>query len=259
MSDTAPAPSPITRRRALRGIFGGTVALAALAALACTPKTEVTVAAPQQTGISVTGSATVAVKPDIARLNIGVQTTDTTVAAARNSAAEAMTKVQTALKQKGVAEKDLQTQNLSITPQYANNPTGTGTPTIRGYQVSNQLQVTVRNIDSASEVLDAAVAAGGNAVRVNGISFTVDKPEQFLSQGRDEAVKNARARAEVLAKAAGVTLGAARAISESTNGGGSIVQPRAANASGALDASPLPVNPGEQTLQLTVSVLYDIK
>lgn len=257
MPESIPARASITRRRALRGLLGGTVAVAALAALACTPKTEVTVAAAQQTGITVTGSATVVVKPDIARLSIGVQTTEATVAGARNSAAEAMTKVQAALKQKGIADKDLQTQNLSITPQYANNPGGTGTPTIRGYQVSNQLQVTVRNLDSASEVLDAAVAAGGNAVRVNGISFTVDKPEQFLSQARDEAVKNARARAEVLAKAAGVTLGAARAISESTNGG-SVVQPRAASSGGAMDAA-TPVNPGEQTLQLTVSVLYDIK
>ncbi len=254
MPESILAPTSITRRRALRGLLGGAVAVAALAALACTPKTEVTVAAPQQTGITVTGSATVAVKPDIARLNIGVQTTEATVAGARNSAAEAMTKVQAALKQKGIADKDLQTQNLSITPQYANNPGGTGTPTIRGYQVSNQLQVTVRNLDSASEILDAA---GGNAVRVNGISFTVDKPEQFLSQAREEAVKNARARAEVLAKAAGVTLGAARAISESTNGS---VPPlaRTANAGGVMDAA-TPLNPGEQTLQLTVSVLYDIQ
>lgn len=256
----SPFPTPsLTRRRVLRTLFGGVVAATALAALACTPKTEVTIASPsQQTGIALTGSATISVKPDVARLNLGVQVTEASVSAARNGAADAMTKVQAALKQKGVMEKDIRTQNLNITPQYSNTTDKNGAPTIRGYQVSNQLQVTVRNIDTASDVLDAAVAAGGNAVRVNGISFTVDQPEQFLSHARDEAVKNARTRAEVLAKAAGVSLGTVRSISESTNGSAIAVPQRAAASADGLAAPPTPVNPGEQTLQLTVSVVYDI-
>ena len=248
----------LTRRQAIRVAFGGTVAAAALAALACTPTTQVTVAgASQQTGIAVTGSATVSVKPDIARLNLGVEATEATVAAARSRAADVMTKVQDALKQKGVQEKDIRTQYLNISPQYTQSPDRIAPPTIRGYLVSNQLQITVRNIDSTSEVLDAAVAAGGNAVRVNGISFTVDQPEQFLGQAREEAVKMARARAEVLAKAAGVSLGTARSITES--GGGATPIPLRAEAP-ALSAggAPTPVNPGEQTLQLTVQVVYDI-
>ena len=247
----------LSRRSALRTILGGALAAAALGTIACTPKTEVTVAGPaQQSGIAVTGSANVSVKPDVARLNLGVEVTDTTVAGARSHAADAMTKVQTALKAKGVQEKDIRTQSLNITPQYTQSPDRTVPPAIRGYLVSNVLQVTVRNIDSASEVLDAAVAAGGNTVRVNGISFTVDQPEQFLSQAREEAVKNARARAEVLAKAAGVTLGAARSVTESGNGGP--VPLDRAVAAPAVANAPTPVNPGEQQIQLTVSVVYDI-
>ena len=240
-----------------RAILGGLVAAIALATLACTPTTQVTVASPQQqTGIAVSGTGKVSVKPDIAQLNLGVEVTDASVAVARSRAADVATKLQAALKEKGVADKDIRTQVLNITPQYANTPDRNGTPTIIGYRVSNQLQVTVRNIDSTSEVLDAAVAAGGNAVRVGGISFTVDQPEQFLSQAREEAVKNARARAEVLAKAAGVTLGAPRSVSESTSGDVSPV-PRASAAPATLGA-PTPVNPGEQSLSLTVSVVYDI-
>ncbi|MSQ31511.1 MAG: DUF541 domain-containing protein [Dehalococcoidia bacterium] len=248
----------LTRRHAIRTIFGGAVAAAALAALACTPTTQVTVASPaQQSGIAVIGTASVSVKPDVARLNLGVEVTDASVATARARAADTMTKVQAALKQKGVQEKDIRTQYLNISPQYTSSPDRTAPPTIRGYVVNNQLQITVRNIDSASEVLDAAVAAGGNAVRVNGISFAVDQPEQFLAQAREEAVRNARARAEVLAKAAGVSLGTARSITESTNGGPIPFPERAAAAPSSL-GGPTPVNPGEQSLQLTVSVVYDI-
>ncbi|MGE3857251.1 MAG: SIMPL domain-containing protein, partial [Dehalococcoidia bacterium] len=97
----------------------------------------------------------------------------------------------------------------------------------------------------------------GDSVRVNGISFTVDQPEQFLTQARDEAVKNARARAEVLAKAAGVTLGAARSVTESTNGG-PVPFPERAMAAPAVGGAATPINPGEQTLTLTVNVTYNI-
>lgn len=249
----------LTRRTALRALLGGTLAIAAIGAVGCTPTTQVTVAgAAQQTGIAVTGTASVSVRPDIARLTLGVEATAATVAAARSSAADAMTKLQEALKGKGVAEKDIRTLSVNITPQYTQSPDRTVPPSIRGYLVSNIVQVTVRNLDTTSDVLDSAVAAGGNAVRVNGITFAVDQPEQFLTQARDEAVKNARARAEVLAKAAGVTLGAARSITETTNGGPIPLPERASAAPSGLGGASTPVNPGEQTLQLTVSVVYDL-
>ena len=240
----------------------GRAALTALALVlvglaACTPKTEVTVQAPsaeQASGIAVAGTGSVTARPDVAQINLGVSVTAPTVARARADAAAAMTRVQDALKQKNVAEKDVQTQSLSISPQY--DFQDRTAPRITGYQVSNQVRVTVRAIDSASEVLDAVVAAGRDAVRVNGIAFAVDQPEALLAQAREEAVKNARARAEVLAKAAGVTLGKARSISES--GGGFAPQPAlAAPRTGAAEAS-TPINPGEQRLSVTVSIVYEI-
>ena len=187
--------------RGLRAILGGAIAAAALFTLACTPTTQVTVASPSQaTGIAVTGSGSVVVKPDVARLNLGVEITDASVAAARARAAEAATKLQEALAQNGVEEQDIRTQYLNISPQYTYpSDRGDGTPKIVGYVVSNQLQITIRNLDKTSDILDAAIEAGGDAVRVHGIDFTVDQPEQYLAQARADAVEDARTRAEELA------------------------------------------------------------
>ena len=232
----------------------GALALAALAA--CTPRTEVTVQAPspaQAAGIAVTGTGSVSARPDVAQISLGVSVTAPAVAKARADAAAAMVRVQEALKAKGVAEKDVQTQSLSITPQY--DFQNRAEPRITGYQVSNQVRITIRNIDSASEVLDAAVAAGRDAVRVNGIAFAVDQPEALLTQAREEAVKNARARAEVLAKAAGVSLGKARSIAESSGGG---PVPLALPARAQSAEASTPVNPGEQRLSVSVSIVYEI-
>ena len=241
----------LTRGRLL--LLGG---LALVALTACTPDITIQAPSPQQsTGIAVTGTGYVVATPDGARINLGVSVTASTVAKARGDAAAAMQRVQDVLKQQGVADKDVQTQSFSISPQY--DYSDRATPRITGYQVNNQVQVTVRKLDSASEVLDATVAAGGDAVRVNGISFEVDKPEALLAPAREDAVQDARARAEVLAKAAGATLGAARSISESTGGG--FPPPIAFDKGMAASAeAPTPLNPGEQRLAVTVSIVYDL-
>src|SRR5689334_2142050 len=116
-----------------RAAMGCLVAAAILATVACTPTTQVTVASPsQQTGIAVTGTGMVSVKPDVARLNIGVEVHDTSVATARSRAADVAGKLQAALKQQGVEDKDIRTQSLSISPQYAVPDKTTGTPKISG-------------------------------------------------------------------------------------------------------------------------------
>lgn len=238
----------------------------ALALVACTP--EVNVAAPgsaDSTGIAVSGTGTASVKPDVALVNFGVQVTSTTVADARAKAAAAMESLTKAVKAKGVADADIQTQSFNINPQYAVAtpvPNGTvkpGTPQIVGYTVSNQVQLKVRNLDSIADVLDTAIAAGGNSIRVNGMQFMIEKPDQHLAKAREEAVQNAKARAEVLAKAAGVKVGKPRSITES---GGVFPQ------FGKLQAGPAsapdgrevatPVSPGEETLSVSVSIVFEI-
>ena len=167
-----------------------------------------------------------------------------------------------AVKGKGVSDADIQTQFFNIYPQYGVSTPNSkpGTPEIVGYTVNNQVQLKVRNLDSVSDVLDSAIAAGGNNICVNGLQFTIEKPEQYLAKAREEAVQNAKARAEVLAKAAGVKVGAARSISES---GGTFpefakLQSAPAAAPGGR-GGPTPVSPGQETLSVTVNVVFEIE
>jgi uncharacterized protein YggE len=242
------------------GAVGGIVAVIALLIVAVVavlnePTAEVTLSSQAQTGISVSGSGSVAVTPDIARIEVGVEVTGDTVAEARSDAADAMDAVTDAIKDNGVDDADIRTRYFNIYPQY--NYREDEPPEIVGFVVSNQVTVTVRDIDNSSAVLDAAIDAGGDAVRVNGISFTVDDPGQFLDEARAEAIDDARARAETLADAAGVSLGAVRSISESTSfvGDQRIAVPEAAldGAGGATS-----ISPGEQELSVSVSVVFEV-
>ena len=248
-------------RRGAAVVMGGL----ALALVACTP--EVNVAAPgpaDASGIAVSGTGTTSVKPDVALVNLGIQVTSTTVADARAKAATAMENLTKAVKAKGVADTDIQTQSFNINPQYGvppSVPTGKpGTPEIVGYTVSNQVQLKVRNLDAVSDVLDAAIGAGGNSIRVNGLQFTVEKPDQHLAKAREEAVQNAKARAEVLAKAAGVKVGKPRSITESGGVFPQFDRLQAAPAS-ALGGSGVatPVSPGEEQLSVSVSIVFEIE
>lgn len=234
----------------------------ALALVACTP--EVNVAAPSNadaSGIAVTGSGTTSVKPDIALVNLGIEATAPTVAEARSKGASAMDALTKAVKAKGLADADIQTQAFNIYPQYGTPALNSkpATPEIVGYTVNNQVQLKVRNLDSVSNVLDSAIAAGGNGIRVNSLQFTIEKPDQYLAKAREEAVQNAKARAEVLAKAAGVKVGPPRSISESGASFPQFDKMQAAPASGPGGlGGPTPVSPGEETLSVTVSVVFEI-
>jgi uncharacterized protein YggE len=220
-------------------------------------ETTVTVVQPQETGISVTGNGSVTVTPDVAMLGIGIEVTRTTVAEARNEAAQVMDAVREALADSGIGERDIKTQFFSIYPQYSRPQNGT--PEITGYMVSNQLTVTVREIDDVSEVIDQATVAGGDLVRVNDVSFTVDEPEQYLVEAREQAMDDARDRAGQLASLAGMSLGGVRSVSESggvmpfdSRGGfGGVAMAEAAAAT--------PISPGETEVSLTVFVVYEIE
>ena len=191
-------------------------------------------------------------------LSVGVEVTRTTVAVARAEAAEAMEAVRDTLARNGIEERDIKTQFFSISPQYSRPRNGT--LEITGYTVSNLLSVTVREIDDVSEVLDDVTAAGGDVVRVNNVSFTVDEPEQYMAQAREQAMNDARARAEQLAELAGVTLGRARSISESTvatpffEHGGPVAFAAVAEA-----GPPTPISPGETEVSLMVFVVYELE
>jgi uncharacterized protein YggE len=250
-------------------VLGVIVALTA----GCETKTTVVSAPDARGGIAVSGTGTVTVVPDIARLNIGVEARGRTVAEARQGAARAMEAVRTSVMRNGVEDRDLKTQSLNIRPEYGSKPVSTPAPAppnggrpqvvpsgeqvIVGYVASITVLIKVRNIDSASKVLDDAVAAGGDETRVNGIAFAVDTPERFQAEARELAMKDARDRAEALAANAGVKLGKPRSITESL----SVPRP-VALANGVTPArtgsASTPIDPGESEVTINVNVTYEI-
>jgi uncharacterized protein YggE len=184
-----------------------------------------------------------------------VEITAKTVAEARGRAADAMEAVMASLSENGVDEEDIKTRSFNIYPQY--NYRDQRAPEVVGFMVNNQVTVTIREIDDASTILDDTIEAGGDLVRVSGITFTVDEPEQFLDEARELAVADARSRAETLADAAGVSLGKVRTISESTS---SFPEQRFFSAETALDSAggASPISPGEQDLNISVSVVFEV-
>ncbi len=163
--------------------------------------------------ITVSGTGTATVQPDQATLTIGVQITQSTVAAATAEAGDRMSKVLDAIKAQGVDAKDIQTSNYSINPvtTYPDNQT----PQVTGYQVMNVVNVTVKKLDTVGSVSDAGIAAGANYL--GGITFGIVSPQVPQTTARIAAVKNATDMAQTLAQAAGVKLGRVIAISENTN------------------------------------------
>lgn len=163
-------------------------------------------------GIWVTGQATMEIPADVAKVSIGVESRELTVGDARQKAATAMESVLDAIKANGVADDDIVTTNFNVYPQTTwievSDALGRHSePRITGYTVTNTVQVTVRDIENLGGVVDTAADAGGNLIRINSIQFTVDDPSVFGEQIRQIAAANALAKAGVYARALGVSVG----------------------------------------------------
>jgi len=180
--------------------------------VACDSDT-ITVEPPMQIvqGIQVTGNGSAFGNPDVAILNLGISAEKPEVREAREEAATAMQKVLDSLKDNGVAEKDIQTQHFSIQPQYDYID---NRQVLRGYLVTNIVSTKVRDIETIGEVIDDAVDAGGDLIRVQSIIFTIDDPKELQNLARVEAMKDANAKAQTLAEQGGVKVGKPISISE---------------------------------------------
>ena len=215
----------------------------------------------QDAGIWVNGVGSVSAAPDLVEMNLGVVATADTVSEARQSAAEAMTAVIGYLVGSGVATSDIRTQHISIQPQYdwqerIEEGIRRSERVLTGYQVSNTVQVLVREMDRTSELLDGAVVAGGDLIRVNGITFTIEDTSELAKQAREMAVEDALARAVELAAYSGVTLGPLVYLSEVST---QPVFAERALASVVADAGvSTPISPGEQEVRVTVRAVFDI-
>jgi len=201
--------------------------------------------------ISVTGEATVSVPPDQAQIDAGVATEAKTAREASDTNNAAMGKVLLALKGAGIEEKDYQTSRLSLQPESAPNRS-TGPATIVGYRASNRVTIRLRDVTKVASIIDTLVGAGANDI--GGINFTVSQASKLLDDAREQAIADARRKAEIYAKAAGVTLGAPLSISEGGTPGPITFRRMAAGMAAAA-----PVAQGEETLQVTVAVSWAIK
>lgn len=210
----------------------------------------------QPRSIHVSGTGKVSAAPDKADLTLSVEVNAKTAESARAQAASAMDALINAVKDGGVAGKDIQTSSVSLYPNYS----GDAANKITGYQLTNQVAVCIRDINKVSDIIDAAVKAGGNAARVQGIAFGIEDPEPAMSKARALAYANAKMKAEEYAKLAGVSLAAPLHISEGHQQAptprpyGEMVQMKAAMADSAT-----PVQAGEQDVSVNVEVVFGIQ
>lgn len=199
--------------------------------------------------VTVTGEGTVDAVPDNAVVRIGVSSQGKTARAASDANAREMNAVLAAIKESGVADRDVQTNSLSLQPQYDTKQPG-GMRLV-GFRVNNQITVKVRDISKLAEVMDRAIAAGAN--EMSGIEFRVSNEAKLLDQARTAAIADAHRKAELYAKAAGMQIG--RAVDISEQGASPPVRALAPmRAAGAATAIAI----GEQTLRTMVTVSYEL-
>ena len=206
--------------------------------------------------IAVTGEASVSVAPDQAQIDAGVVSNAKTAREASEANNSAMGKVLLALKGAGIEEKDYQTSRLSLRPQYTQpQPNQAGQPVVAGYIANNRVLIRLRDVTKVASVIDALVTAGAN--NIGNINFMASQASKLLDDAREQAIADARRKAEIYARAANVTLGAPLRISEDSSSG-----PRPlmrASATFDMQKSSTPIAQGEETLSVTVNVSWAIK
>jgi uncharacterized protein len=200
--------------------------------------------------ISVTGEATISVAPDLALIEAGVTSDAKTARDASETNNIAMGKLLQALKAAGIDAKDIQTSRLSLQPQYAPNRTP---GMVVGYHASNRVAVRLHDVAKVASTIDMLVGAG--ATDIGGINFMVSQASRLLDEAREKAVADARRKAEIYAKAAGVTLGAPLSISE----GGAPVMPMFRARMAPMAAAATPIAQGEEMLSVSVNIAWAIK
>ena len=236
------------------------ILLAAALGAVCVPTAALAQSAPNITqtiggtrlDISATGEVTRV--PDVAIISSGVVTRAATASEAMRENAARMERVIAALKRAGVADRDIQTSSLNLNPDYRyqeNQP-----PQITGYSASNQLTIRFRDIRNSGKILDALVSEGAN--QINGPSLTIDQPQAAQDEARARAVAMGRARADLYARSLGMRL--VRLVSVSESGGYFAPPPPMAERSDvAMAVSKTQIVPGEQKLQVTLAMVYELQ
>jgi uncharacterized protein YggE len=213
----------------------------------------------QNLGLWVNGLGKTTGTPDVVLLTLGVESQQKTVAQAQEEAVTAMSGVMRVLKDNGIPDKDIQTSQFNI-QQITRWDEKQSTYIVTGYQVTNTVTCKIRDITKAGPIIDKAADAGGDLIRVNGITFTVDDPTPYYKIAREKAVQYAMDKAKQISQVSGVKLGKVLYMSEDS----SYTPPMRENFAmkySALDAAvpaPTPISAGELEFQVTVSMVYEI-
>jgi uncharacterized protein len=208
-----------------------------------------------QRTITVNGQGKAFATPDMATIQTGVVTQGTTAIEALSANNKIMSEIMDVLDKHKIAANDVQTSYLNVTPEYKQDERGRMENAIVGYSVSNQVQIQVRNLPDIGQVIDALVRTGSN--QVSGISFGIYEPSKVIDQARERAIADARSRAELYTRSAGLRLGKVLAINEQSTG-----WPRIQGAYRMLDAeavSSVPVATGEQEYSVTIQMVFAIQ
>jgi uncharacterized protein YggE len=207
------------------------------------------------TRLDLTATGEVTRVPDVAVISAGVVSRAATASAALQDSANRMERVLAALKRAGVAERDIQTSSVNLNPEYRYPENQS--PQLVGYTATNQLTIRFRDIRNSGKILDALVAEGAN--QINGPSLTIDKPEAALDEARAKAIAEGKARAELYARSMGLRV--VRVVSVSESGGYAVPPPAPPMpmAVRAYDSAETKIVPGEQKLQVSLAMTFELQ
>jgi uncharacterized protein YggE len=227
------------------------LALVALAGCGEAATTTTTAGAAANT-VTASGAGATQAVPDTAEMSFGVTTTSPNAKSALDEASKSAEQIASAVKKQGVADEDIQTQDVSVYPQTVDQD---GKQVITGYQASLSVRVKVRDISKLGEIISAANAAGANSI--SGPSFTIDDPAPARAEAIDEAVADARKSAEAMAEAAGKSVG--EVLSMSSSDVGMVAGPMYSTSDMAGAAKDVPIEPGQLDITANVVVVFELK
>jgi uncharacterized protein len=206
--------------------------------------------------ITISGHGEVRAVPDMAVINMGVASSAETARAALDANTKAMTELMANLKAANIDDKDVTTSNFSVSPRLDYGQNGGLPPKLVGYDVTNTVTVIIHKIDSLGALLDKAVSSGSN--QINGIAFSVSKPDEVLDEARKLAVKDATHKAQIYAGAASINLGNIVSLSESSGLAEPPINYSRAKAMSA-DSAPVPIAQGSQVISVDVNISWELK
>lgn len=200
--------------------------------------------------VTVVGAGKVQGTPDILNVNVSMEAVAPDVSGALNQSSERQQAVIKALVDAGVDRKDISTSQVSLQPQYVQDGNA-----ISGYRASNSIDVKIRKLDWASQGLALIASTGGDATRINSVSFAIEDDSQLIRDARTRAFEDAKSRAEQYAQLSGLTLGPVISISEAAGSAGPPMPMQMPRAAAMED---VPLEPGQQTVGFSVTVVWEL-